>query len=70
MKDFITLAVILAVFICVATLATLLSVPVYSLAKGSEVLAVLSVGWMVACYVGCGWVALRILARYRQAIGE
>lgn len=70
MKDFITLAVILAVFICAATVATLVSIPVYSLAKGSEVLAVLSVVWMVVAYVACGWVALRVLAVYRRAIGE
>lgn len=70
MKDFITLAVILAVFISAATLATLMSLPVYKLAKGSEVMAVIAVVWMVACYVACAWVALRVLAVYRRAIGE
>ena len=69
-KDFLTLAVILAVFVCAAALATALSVPVYLAAKGSDALAVMAVVWMVACYVGSMLLALRVLARYRAAIGE
>lgn len=70
-KDARTLAVILAVFIAVATLATLLSMPAFEMAKGeSEFVALLAVVWAVFCYVVCARAGLSVLDAYRKSVRE
>lgn len=61
------LPVILAVFICVPTLATVLSLPAFEWATGGpDWKIMLALVWTVACYVLCAWAAMRFFNAYRH----
>lgn len=63
------LLVVFFAFISAAVVATTANIPVFNWATGgAEWAIVVAILWFIACYIGCGYAALRFIGALRPWI--